>query len=106
MPGVFWQPRNRFLFDAAWFNGAPQFGNEITYAAVLALCDVLHDRLQNRIGVAGKVRSYLLATLGGTRAWITSRHISASRSARFVGNCATKALRFAISSTSCGPRWR
>ena len=45
-------------------NGAPQFGNEITYASVLALCDDLHDRLQNRIGVAGKVRSFLLATLG------------------------------------------
>ena len=60
----FGQPRNRFLFDAEWLNGAPQFGNEITYASVLALCDDLHDRLQNRIGVAGKVRSFLLATLG------------------------------------------
>jgi len=63
-PVAFGQPRNRFRFDADWLNGAPQFGNEITYASVLALCDDLHDRLQNRIGVAGKVRSYLLATLG------------------------------------------
>jgi AraC-like DNA-binding protein len=63
-PVTFGRPRNRFLFDAAWLNGAPQFGNEITYASVLALCDDLHDRLQNRIGVAGKVRSFLLATLG------------------------------------------
>jgi len=61
---AFGQPRNRFHFDAAWLHGAPQFGNEITYASVLALCDDLHDRLQNRIGVAGKVRSFLLATLG------------------------------------------
>ena len=63
-PVSFRQPRNRFLFDADWLNGAPQYGNEITYASVLALCDDLHDRLQNRIGVAGKVRAYLLATLG------------------------------------------
>ena len=63
-PVAFGQPRNRFLFDAAWLNGAPQFGNEITYASVLAFCDDLHDRMQNRIGVAGKVRSFLLATLG------------------------------------------
>jgi AraC-like DNA-binding protein len=63
-PVSFRQPRDRFLFDADWLNGAPQFGNEITYASVVALCDDLHDRLQIRIGVAGKVRSYLLATLG------------------------------------------
>ena len=63
-PVSFRQPRDRFLIDAAWLNGAPQFGNEIAYASVLALCDDLHDRLQNRIGVAGKVRSFLLATLG------------------------------------------
>ncbi len=63
-PVAFGQPRNRFLYDAAWLNGAPQFGNEITYASVLALCDDLRDRLQNRIGVAGKVRAFLLATLG------------------------------------------
>ncbi len=74
---AFGQPRNRFLYDAAWLNGAPQFGNEITYAAVLALCDDLHDRLQNRIGVAGKVRSYLLATLG--------RHTSLDHAAAHLG---------------------
>ena len=48
-PVAFGQPRNRFRFDADWLNGAPQFGNEITYALVLALCDDLHDRLQNRM---------------------------------------------------------
>jgi AraC-like DNA-binding protein len=31
---------------------------------MLALCDELHDRLQNRVGVAGKVRGVLLARLG------------------------------------------
>ena len=63
-PVSFQQPGNRFLFEADWLNGAPQFGDETAYASVLALCEDLHDRLQNRIGVAGKVRSYLLATLG------------------------------------------
>jgi AraC-like DNA-binding protein len=63
-PVTFGQPRNSFVYNADWLNGSPQFGNEMTYASVLALCDDLHDRLQNRIGVAGKVRSFLLATLG------------------------------------------
>ena len=40
------------------------FGNEVTYASALSLCDDLHDRLQNRIGVAGKVRGVLIARLG------------------------------------------
>jgi len=76
-PVSFLQPSNRFLFDAGWLNGAPQFGNEITYASVVAFCDDLHDRLQNRIGVAGKVRSYLLATLG--------RHTSLEHVAAHLG---------------------
>ena len=76
-PVAFGQPRNRFLYDAAWLNGAPQFGNEITYASVLALCDDLRDRLQNRIGVAGKVRAFLLATLG--------RHTSLDNVAAHLG---------------------
>jgi AraC-like DNA-binding protein len=61
---AFRQPTNRLLFDAAWLDGTPGFGNEITYASTLALCDDLHDRLQNRVGVAGKVRGFLLARLG------------------------------------------
>jgi len=63
---AFRQPTNRLLFDAAWLDGPPGFGNEITYASMLALCDDLHDRLQNRVGVAGKVRGFLLARLGRT----------------------------------------
>jgi AraC-like DNA-binding protein len=63
-PVVFRQPENRFEYDASWLNGAPQFGNEITYSSVLALCDDLKDQLRHRIGVAGKVREFLLATLG------------------------------------------
>jgi len=61
---AFRQSANRFLYDAAWLDGTPQLGNEVTYASVLVLCDDLHDRLQHRVGVAGKVRSFLLAKLG------------------------------------------
>ena len=31
---------------------------------MIALCDDLHDQLRNRLGLAGKVRSLLLANLG------------------------------------------
>jgi len=67
-PVAFRQSANRFVFDATWLEGTPQLGNEVTYASVLALCDDLHDRLQHRVGVAGKVRSLLLGKLG--------RHVS------------------------------
>jgi AraC-like DNA-binding protein len=63
-PVVFRQPANRLVFDAAWLDGAPELGNEVTYASMLALCEDLHDRLQHRVGVAGKVRGFLLARLG------------------------------------------
>ena len=63
-PVVFRQPENRFEYDVSWLNGAPQFGNEITYSSVLSLCEDLQDQLQHRVGVAGKVREFLLATLG------------------------------------------
>ncbi len=63
-PVAFRQPANRFLYDALWLDGTPHLGNEVTYASVLELCDDLHDRLQHRVGVAGKVRSFLLAKLG------------------------------------------
>jgi AraC-like DNA-binding protein len=60
----FAQVENRLFFNAAWLNGTPHFGNEITYATVLRLCDDLQDELAHRVGVAGKVRELLLATIG------------------------------------------
>ena len=63
-PVAFRQPANRIVFDAAWLDGTPALGDEVTYASVLALCDDLHDRLQHRIGAAGRVRGLLLAKLG------------------------------------------
>src|SRR5271165_7270043 len=53
-PVAFRQPANRLVFDAAWLDGTPELGDEVTYASVLALCEDLHDRLQHRVGVAGK----------------------------------------------------
>ena len=61
---AFRKPANRLLFNADWLDETPGFGNEVTYASVLSLCDDLHDRLQNRLGVAGKVRGVLIARLG------------------------------------------
>jgi AraC-like DNA-binding protein len=61
---VFRQSANRFVYDAAWLNGSPRFGNEITYGSVLTLCDDLEDRLRNRVGLTGKARAFLLANLG------------------------------------------
>ncbi len=76
-PVAFRQPANRLVFDAAWLDGTPELGNEVTYASVLALCEDLHDRLQHRVGVAGKVRGFLLAKLG--------RHMSLEDVAAHLG---------------------
>lgn len=76
-PVTFGQSGNRFLYDAAWLNASPRFGNEITYGSVLAICDDLKDRLQNRAGVAGEARAFLLANLG--------RHASLEDLAAHIG---------------------
>lgn len=44
-------------------DGAPNLGNEITYAAILKLCDELHAEIELRLGVVGKVREILLVNL-------------------------------------------
>ena len=66
-PVAFRQSANCLQFDAAWLDRTPPLGNEIAYSTVIALCDDLHDRLRNRLGLAGKVRSLLLANLGPSR---------------------------------------
>jgi AraC-like DNA-binding protein len=62
-PVRFGQSENKFLFDAAWLDAAPQLGNEVTYSQVLGLCDELLDELQLSTGLAGKVRQALLVNL-------------------------------------------
>jgi AraC-like DNA-binding protein len=60
---LFGQPENKFVFDASWLDSAPNFGNEITYSAILKLCNELMDEFQLRIGLVGKVREILLVNL-------------------------------------------
>jgi AraC-like DNA-binding protein len=62
-PVLFGQPENKLLFDATWLDGTPKLGNEITYSAVIALCDDLMEDLNLRIGLVGKVRQVLLVNL-------------------------------------------
>src|ERR1700730_459524 len=59
----FGQSENKLVFDAAWLGVAPKLGNEITYAAVVRLCDDLVEELQLHIGLTGKVRRVLLVNL-------------------------------------------
>jgi AraC-like DNA-binding protein len=62
-PVLFGQSENRFLFDAAWLDGTPNLGNEISYATVLGLCDGLMEEFRLRIGLIGKVRQALIVNL-------------------------------------------
>jgi AraC-like DNA-binding protein len=62
-PVLFGQPENKLLFDATWLDGTPKLGNEITYSAVIALCDDQMEDLNLRIGLVGKVRQVLLVNL-------------------------------------------
>jgi AraC-like DNA-binding protein len=62
-PVQFGQSENKFLFETHWLDGVPKLGNEITYAAVLKLCDEMMEELQLHIGLVGKVRQVLLVNL-------------------------------------------
>ena len=60
-PVLFHQSENKFIFDAAWLDGTPKLGNEITYSMVVGLCDGLMEEFELRIGLVGQVRQILLA---------------------------------------------
>lgn len=60
---LFSQSGNKLVFDAGWLDRTPQFGDELTYSAVLKLCDELMEEMQLNIGLAGKVREQLLVNL-------------------------------------------
>jgi AraC-like DNA-binding protein len=62
-PVLFGQSGNRLLFDAAWLDGTPNLGNEITYSTLVRLCDGLMEDFKLHIGLAGKVRQSLMAGL-------------------------------------------
>jgi AraC-like DNA-binding protein len=63
--GIFGSPVlfGRFLFDAAWLDGTPNLGNEITYSTVVGLCDGLMEEFRLHIGLIGKVRQALMINL-------------------------------------------
>jgi AraC-like DNA-binding protein len=63
-PVLYGQHENKLLFDRDWLNGAPNFGNEVTYSEVLQLCDELLSELKLNTGMAGKVRGIFLSRLG------------------------------------------
>ncbi len=60
---AFGQGENKFVFDAAWLDGAPRLGNDLTYLSVVNLCDQLMEEFQQRAGVVGEVREALLVNL-------------------------------------------
>jgi AraC-type DNA-binding domain-containing proteins len=63
-PVRYGQPENKLVFDAAWLNGTPHLGNEVTFSEVSALCDRLLSELKLSTGVAGRVREIFLACMG------------------------------------------
>lgn len=75
-PVIFDQPANEMLFDAAWLDAVPEFGDRITYATVVELCDQLLDELQLQKGMAGQVRRVLLTNLASPRSFeAIARHL-------------------------------
>jgi AraC-like DNA-binding protein len=56
-------PHNKLVFDTAYLDSRPEHGNEITYSAVVKLCESLLAELELRAGAAGKVREILLVNL-------------------------------------------
>jgi AraC-like DNA-binding protein len=60
---LFSWPENSIVFDAAWLDGEPKLGNEITYSMMLTLCDKLLEEMQLHVGSSAEVRKNLLANL-------------------------------------------
>ncbi|MGO9991093.1 MAG: AraC family transcriptional regulator [Steroidobacteraceae bacterium] len=59
-PVLFGQPESGLVFDAAWLEGNPRLGHEISHQETVKLCDELMEQLALRVGLAGKVRELLL----------------------------------------------
>jgi AraC-like DNA-binding protein len=75
-PVFFEQAENKLIFDLAWLEGAPKLGNEITYALIVDLCDQLMDEFQLHVGLAGKVREFLLVNLARPTSFeVVARHL-------------------------------
>ncbi|CAM5409497.1 AraC family transcriptional regulator ligand-binding domain-containing protein [Rhodanobacter lindaniclasticus] len=64
---LFAQPANAFVFDAAWLDSRPQFGNLIAHESVREACTSLSARLKEQSGLAGKVGESLVTNYGRVR---------------------------------------
>jgi AraC-like DNA-binding protein len=62
-PVVFGQSENRLIYDAAWLDGTPKLGHELTYPMVVGMCDDLIEQFSLQVGLAGKVRRCLMVNL-------------------------------------------
>lgn len=62
-PVLFGQSENQVLFDVDWLDRVPELGNEETFGIVRGICDGLIEDLRSRLGLAGKIRQFLLANL-------------------------------------------
>jgi AraC-like DNA-binding protein len=87
-PVFYGRPQNKFIFAATWLEGAPAFGNKVTYPLMLRLCDQLMNDMQLRLGVAGKVREALVMNLTQPRAFDT-----VARKLHMVGRTLRRKLR-------------
>lgn len=56
----FARSRNRFAFAAEWLDREARFGNAITSAEVIALCEARLKQMDEASGTAGRVRTALL----------------------------------------------
>lgn len=64
---LFAQPANTFVFDAAWLDSRPQFGNLIAHESVREACTSLSAQLKEQSGLAGRVGESLVTNYGHAR---------------------------------------
>lgn len=64
-PVLYGKPENRFIFDTAWLDRQPDFGNAFVYTELRQLCDGLLKEFELGTGVAGQVRKLILSNLSG-----------------------------------------
>lgn len=57
---VYGAAKNRFIFDAAWLDRSIEFGNSVTHAALVDLCNSILAEFNERLGFSGRVRSLLM----------------------------------------------
>lgn len=64
---LFSQPGNAFVFDAAWLESPPQFGNLIAHESLRQACASLSAKLKEQSGLAGRVGETLVTNYGRVR---------------------------------------